>query len=145
MSLVTINVRAEISKTGKQRRVFSRDGEYLERIRARVTHTKPTDFVFCTVGKNTKMRVHNWYGHWKILMDAIGIDYKERNITWYSLRHFGITCRIRAGNVLSDISQIAGTSISHIESHYGHYDDGMLKKTALKNFRVDAHGIAHTD
>ena len=78
-------------------------------------------------------------------MDGIKLDYKTRNVTWYSLRHFGITCRIRAGNVLSDIGQIAGTSVSHIESHYGHYDVEMLRKTALKNFTIDKNGISLKD
>ena len=75
-------------------------------------------------------------------MEGIKLDYKTRNVTWYSLRHFGITCRIRAGNILSDIGQIAGTSVSHIESHYGHYDVDMLRKTALKNFTIDKNGMS---
>ena len=145
MSLVTINVRAEISKTRKQRRVPVRGGEYLERIRARAIHTDPEDFVFCAVGKQTKPRAHFWYDHWSVLMAAIDIDYKKRNRTWYSLRHFGITCRIRAKVMLSDISQLAGTSVSHIESHYGHYDDDILRQASIKNFTVDSHGISHRD
>lgn len=145
MSLVTINVRAEIAKTRKQRRVPVRGGEYIERIKARAIYTDPEDFIFCGVGKRTKQRVHFWYGHWAVLMAAIDIDYKERNLTWYSLRHFGITCRIRAKVMLSDISQLAGTSVSHIESHYGHYDDDMLRQASIKNFTVDSHGISHRD
>ena len=145
MSLVTINVRDEIAKTRKQRRVPVRGGEYFERIRARSTFTEPDDFVFCAVGKRTKPRVHFWYKHWAVLMAAINIDYKERNVIWYSLRHFGIICRIRAKVMLSDISQLAGTSVSHIESHYGHYDDDMLRQASLRNFTVDSHGISHTE
>ena len=142
MSLVTINVRPEITKTRKGRRIPVRGGEYIERIRARATHTGPEDFVFCAIGKNTKPRTMFWYEHWAVLMASIGIDCKERNLTWYSLRHFGITCRIRAKILLSDISQLAGTSVSHIESHYGHYDDDMLRQASLKNFTVDMHGIS---
>ena len=145
ISLVTINVRAEISKTRKQRRVPVRGGEYIERIRARAIYTDPEDFIFCGVGKRTKQRVHFWYEHWAVLMAAIDIDYKKRNLTWYSLRHFGITCRIRAKVVLSDISQLAGTSISHIENTYGHYDDDMLRQASIKNFTVDIHGISFRD
>ena len=145
ISLVTINVRAEISKTRKQRRVPVRGGEYLERIRARVAYTDPEDFVFCAVGKKTKQLRIFWYKHWSVLMAAIDIDYKKRNLTWYSLRHFGITCRIRAKVMLSDISQLAGTSIAHIESHYGHYDDDMLRQASIKNFTVDSYGISHRE
>jgi hypothetical protein len=78
-------------------------------------------------------------------MATIDINYKERNLTWYSLRHFGITCRIRAKVMYSDIAKLAGTSISHIESHYGHYDDDMLRQASIKNFTVDSHGISYQD
>jgi len=146
ISLVTINVRAEICKTGKQRRVPVRGGEYFERLRARSTYTDPEDLVFSAIGTRNKVRVHFWYNHWKVLMNAIDInDYSERKLTWYSLRHFGITCRIRAKVLLSDISQLAGTSISHIETHYGHYDDDILRQASLKNFTVDTHGISFKD
>jgi integrase len=145
MSLVTINVRAEISKTRKQRTVPVRGGEYIERIRGRAVYTDPQDFVFCAAGKKTKPKQQFWYDHWKVLMAAIDIDYKKRNLTWYSLRHFGITCRIRAKVMLSDISQLAGTSISHIENHYGHYDDDMLRQASIRNFTVGTYGIVHKD
>lgn len=145
LSLVTINVRPEISKIRKGRRVPVRGGEYFERVKARAKHKEPNDFVFCAVGKRIKPRATFWYDHWKVLMDAIDIDYKERNITWYSLRHFGITCRIRAKVLLSDIAQIAGTSTSHVESTYGHFDDGMLRQASIKNFSVDNHGISFVD
>ncbi|MBT6276934.1 MAG: site-specific integrase [Chromatiales bacterium] len=145
ISLVTIDVRPEISKTRKGRRVPVRGGEYLERIRARSIYTGPEDFVFCAIGKDTKPRVRFWYDHWAVLMAAIDIDYKKRNLTWYSLRHFGITCRIRAKVMLSDISQSAGTSVNHIETHYGHYDDDILRQASIKNFTVDSHGISFKD
>ena len=47
--------------------------------------------------------------------------------------------------MLSDISQLAGSSRSHIESHYGHYDDDMLRQASIKNFTVDSHGISIRD
>ena len=78
-------------------------------------------------------------------MAAIDINYKERNLTWYSLRHFGITCRIRAQVKLSDISKLAGTSVSHIETTYGHWDDDMLRQASIKNFTVDSYGISFQD
>ena len=143
--LITLNVRSEITKTRKARQVISRGGEYLRRLQTRSKYTGKDDYVFQEVGGASPYNKKKLYIHWKNLMDGINLDYKERNITWYSLRHFGITCRIRAGNLLSDISQIAGTSISHIEQHYGHYDVEMLRKTALKNFSIDKNGISLRD
>ena len=56
------------------------------------------------------------------------------------------TCRIRAGNTYSEIAEMAGTSATYIETHYKHYDDGMLRTAALKSFRVDGSGgIDFTD
>jgi integrase len=145
MSLVTINVRAETSKTRNERRVPVRGGEYLARIRSRAIFTGPEDFVFCSFTSPTQIRKKFWYDHWAVLMAAINIDYKERNITWYSLRHFGITCRIRAQVKLSDISKLAGTSVGHIETTYGHWDDDMLRQASIKNFSVDGYGITFQD
>ena len=146
ISLVTINVRAEISKVRKSRRIPVRGGDYVKRVKARAQHTNPEDFVFCAIGKNTKVRAHTWYDHWKVIMNAIDIpDYVERQLTWYSLRHFGITCRIRAKVLLSDIAQLAGTSVAHIENTYGHFDDDMLRDASMKNFSVDTYGISHKD
>ena len=75
-------------------------------------------------------------------MDGIGIEnYQTRKLSWYSLRHFGITCRIRAKVPFGDIAEIAGTSSTYIETHYAHYDDGMKIDAAIKNFNIDKNGI----
>jgi predicted transcriptional regulator len=79
-------------------------------------------------------------------MQGIGVeDYRTRKLTWYSLRHFGIICRIRAGNTYSEIAEMAGTSASYIKTHYKHYDDSMLKTAALKSFRIDSTGVVVTN
>ena len=43
VKLVTINVRAEISKTGRRRQIVSRGGEYFERLKRRAKYTKDSD------------------------------------------------------------------------------------------------------
>jgi integrase len=146
MSLVTINVRGEISKTGSPRRIPVRGGEYIERMRGRSIHTSSDDYIFCSVGKRTKPPAMFWYNHWRQLMIGIGIsDYKERKITWYSLRHFGITCRIRSGALLSNIAKLAGTSSHLVEITYGHWDDKILRDTSMKNFSISPNGISIKD
>ena len=73
---------------------------------------------------------------------GIGIEnYKERKLNWYSLRHFGITCRIWAKVPFGDIAEIAGTSSYYIENTYSHYDDEMKIDAAIKNFKIDKNGI----
>jgi integrase len=135
MSLVTINVRGERSKTGNNRTVPVRGGEYFERMRKRAIHTSPEDLIFCAIGKQTKPPEMFWYNHWRVLMTAIDMaDFKERNITWYSLRHFGITCRVRSGGLLSNIAKLAGTGVLLVENTYGHWDTKILRDTSMKNF-----------
>ena len=75
-------------------------------------------------------------------MDGIDInDWKERNLTWYSLRHFAITCRIAAGVDVVSLSKLAGTSISHIENTYLKFSEEMARSSALKNFSLSSDGL----
>lgn len=78
-------------------------------------------------------------------MMGIGINYKERNLTWYSLRHFGITCRLRAGASVFDVAKTAGCSPMYIDKHYGHFDPSMARSMALKNFTISKEGISLRD
>ena len=68
-------------------------------------------------------------------------NYKERNVTWYSLRHYGVTCRLRAGASAFDIANIVGTGIIFIQEHYGHFDQSMARAVALKHFAYSKDGI----
>ena len=74
-------------------------------------------------------------------MNDIGIhNHKERKLTWYSLRHFGITMRVMSGVNLIDLSKLAGTSVSHIENTYLKYSEVQSRTAALKNFRINTDG-----
>jgi integrase len=142
ISLVKFKVRAETSKVRSSRIVISRGGKYIKRLRKNTKHNKPDDFLFTEVDGNKRLPKKKWYAHWKNLMMGIGIEnYQERKLTWYSLRHFGITCRIRAKVPYGDIAEIAGTSSFYIENHYSHYDDEMKIDAAIKNFNIDKNGI----
>ncbi len=146
IQLATLNVRGETSKTRNSRRIMVRGGEYFLRLKERSTHTEPDDFVFSAIYGNARLSRIRWYSHWRNLMYGIGVeDYQTHKLTWYSLRHFGITCRIRAGNTYSEIAEMAGTSASYIETHYEHYDDEMLKSAALKSFQIDKSGIVFSE
>ena len=75
-------------------------------------------------------------------MEGIGLDdWKERNLTWYSLRHFGITCRVKAGSNIVALSKMAGTSIAHIENTYMKFSADMATSEALKNIKLTDEGI----
>jgi integrase len=137
VNLVTINVRAEICKTRTSREVICRGGEYVERLMKRSKHTDANDYIFASTNGTTRISKRKWYAHWKNLIEGIEIDdYAERKLIWNSLRYFAITCRIRSG-----VSHLAGTSVSNIESIYGHWDSEMKKTAAMKNFAIDKSGI----
>jgi integrase len=143
--LVTPNIRAETSKVRKDRRIKTRGGEYFRRLKERAAHSSSDDYVFASIGGKSKISKQKWYLHWKNLMRGIGLDYKSRNITWYSLRHFGITARLRAQVSHTDIAAIAGNGVLNIQNHYGHIDLEMQKRAALKNFKIHKDGISEND
>ncbi|MCH1541775.1 MAG: site-specific integrase [Alphaproteobacteria bacterium] len=145
LTLVTLNVRAEISKVRNQRRVISRGGEYFLRHKGRSAFTKADNLIFTNKSGTHQLGTRVLYQHWYRLMEGIGIDnYKERKLSYYSLRHFAITCRLRASVPIFDIASFAGTGVQHIENHYGHLTDEMRRQTALKNFTITKTGIVET-
>jgi len=145
ISLVEIRVRAETSKVRAQREVISRGGNYFERLAANSLSTDGDSLIFSYNG-NVPIPDRDWAKYWDELMTGIGIDdWQTRKLTWYSLRHFGITLRIRAGVDIVSLSKIAGTSVHHIENTYLKYSRDMSISAALKNFTVSKEGISTFD
>lgn len=136
VQLVSITLRAATVKTRQTRTFTLRGGQYLRRIAARTANVKPSDFVFSGDAGDEKFDERVFNSMWAELMAGIKLDYKSLNITWYSLRHFGITQRLRAGNSIYDVSEVAGTSVAYIQKHYGHFDQEMSKRVALKEFAL---------
>ncbi len=141
VSLVYINVRRETSKVRRNRKVVSRGGEYFKRLKNRKDAVEDNDLIFSISG-DKKLPDRHWSSHWGSLMEGIDIaDWKTRKLTWYSLRHFAITCRILAGVDVISLSKIAGTSIAHIENTYLKFSEEMARSSALKNFSISADGL----
>lgn len=145
VQLVFLNVRSETSKVRASRQVISRGGEYFTRLKARQQNTERHHLVFSMDGVK-QLAARRWQKHWNNLMLGIGLeDWKKRKLEWYSLRHFGVTCRAQAGVSALDISKLAGTSISHIENTYLKYSQEMAVTAALKNFSVSKDGLVIRD
>ena len=141
--LVHLNIRAETSKVRSSRKLITRGGEYFKRLKERQKHTNDEDLVFSMDGKNSLTGM-KWITHWKNLMSCIGIfNHKQRKLTWYSLRHFGITMRVKSGVSLIDLAKLAGTSVSHIENTYLKYSEEQSRTAALKNFSINIDGTIH--
>ena len=134
VQIVELKVRAETSKIRVERIVKARGGEYFKRLRKRSNFTGRDDFIFCQIDSPTRFRRESFYRDWQILMEGAKIrDHKERKLTWYSLRHYGITTRLRAEIDIATLADIAGTSIDQIEKHYGHIDSSMRDRAILKD------------
>ena len=137
-----LHVRWETSKVRNNRQIVCRGGDYFERLRAHSYYTNDDDLIFCFDAGDKQISARHWALYWRELMDGIGLsDWKARNLTWYSLRHFGITMRIKAGVNVLDLSKMAGTSISHIENTYLKYSEEMAMEAAMKNFSFSKEGI----
>ena len=153
--LAKINIRWTTSKVRKSREFLARGGEYFVRLKERQKHTEDDDLVFSMDGKKS-LTVQNWSKHWKSLMDGLGIQYiKEyvfdengeyvldenddaittgRSITYYSLRHYFISCRVKSSVAVVDISKMTGTSVRHITETYLHYEEEQSRTAALKTY-----------
>jgi integrase len=142
VKLAHINVRWDTSKVRNNRFVVCRGGEYFERLKQNSNSTDKDDLVFCFDSGDRQITARHWQKYWFDLMSGVGIeDYKVRNLTWYSLRHFGITCRVKAGTNVVALSKMAGTSIAHIENTYMKFSADMATSEALKHFKITEDGI----
>lgn len=136
MCLAEIKIRAETSKVRKSRTTTTRGGEYLKKMRERRTDWKPDDYVFCGASGSIMFNEKRANAAWAQLMAAIGVDYKARKITWYSLRHYGITRMLASGVPSIHVANLAGTTITYIDKHYAHVDQSMARNAARQALRI---------
>ena len=140
VQLVNFTVRAETSKVRSTRKMITRGAEYFIRLKKRTKFTEHHHLIFSLNGV-VPLDARKWQRHWNNLMTDIGIEnHKERKLSWYSLRHFGITMRVMSGVNLIDLSKLAGTSVTHIENTYLKYSEAQSRTAALKNFSVNTDG-----
>ena len=140
-TLVWCELPAAICKNRKYREFWSRGGNYLERIKKYSEFSKKDDFVFSHPKFNRPLAKSTYYKYWKQIMEFSGFNKLEKDLSYYSLRHFGITARLYAGVPIFDMSKIAGTNVQFIEQHYAQPDMDKLKEDALKSFSIDRNGF----
>ena len=132
VTLVSINIRAETSKTRASRSIVTRGGEYFKRVRTYSKFIGQDDFIFPNLTGRNPMDDRMMYSHWDDLMCKTGFpDHKERKLSFYSLRHYAITDRLRDLSIW-EVSNLAGTGVQFIEEHYGHVFEEDKKVSALK-------------
>ena len=134
LHLVQVRVRPETSKVRYGRELISRGGQYFKQLKSLVINSQKDAFVFSSYQSDKKFSKFAFYRMWEEVMLLSGLeDFSERKLTWYSLRHFGITQRLRAEAEISALAEMVGTSVSQIERHYGHIDRKMKERVMLKD------------
>ena len=133
--LVKIRIRKETTKVRNTRTIVVRGGEYIQRLRTYSPFIDSDDLLFTNKTGTHPLGTRELYKHWDVVMRGIGIDdHSQRKLSYYSLRHFGITMRMKNSVPIADVAAIAGTSVHHIETHYRHIDDEVMIDSALRNF-----------
>ena len=138
--LVEIEVLAITSKVRKHRKFLSRGGQYFIRLKERQKHTNDDDLIFSMNGKE-ELNWHYKHDYWEELMFGIGIkDWKERKLSWYSMRHYFITQRVTAGVDIVRLAKMCGTSVKQISDTYLHYRKDDSRTDALKSYTKNSDG-----
>lgn len=144
-TLVELDLPKEIVKTRQARKILCRGGQYFKRIREYSNWIGKDNLVFGNNDDGSPISKSEYYRLWADLMkfcESSGKikDISKRKLSYYSMRHFQITARLYAQVSVFDVSQMAGTSVSHIESHYGHVDMTKQRDNALKSYQYDEYG-----
>lgn len=131
LRVAEINVLHQTSKVRKDRIFISRRGDLFDELKElNEEFSLDKDLIFNTNGKSLSMDLLRW--HWHTVMSDIGVEnYRERKVTFYSLRHFFITQRIKNGASFAILSKVCGTSIKQIEDTYWHTDIKTLTNAVL--------------
>lgn len=139
--LMKLELPREICKNRKSRKVIARGGEYLDRIKKFSEFKKQDDWVFVHMDRNEQISKSEYYRYWKKLIVYAGLDDLEKKLSYYSLRHFGITARLYSGVNHYEVAKLAGTSVNFIETHYEHMDMEKLARNATKTVKFDKNGV----
>ncbi len=131
----------EICKNRKSRVVISRGGKYLKRIKEYSNFTSKDDYVFVHLDKPEPVSKSEYYRFWTKIMAFSGLSEIDKTLSYYSLRHFGITARLYAGVPHYEVAKLAGTNVQFIHQHYEHLDMQKLMHSASKSFRIDKDGM----
>jgi integrase len=140
---VEINIPSEIAKNRKSRTVMARGGQHFTRLKQASNFTGNKDFIFTDRRTGKIISKKKFYTLWDEILNGAGISREGRKLSFYSLRHFGITARLYAGVSMEDLSRLAGTSYAFIENHYSHVDGKRLMKQIMKDFTLDKDGFVH--
>ena len=131
--LLQLDLPAHICKNRKSRTVLCRGGDVLNGVKKISKFTDPEDYVFCRMEKNKMISKSQYYRLWNSLLKYSKKTTEEigKKLTFYSLRHFGITRKLYKKTPHYTVAKYAGTSVHFIERHYEHLDVLLLKHDVI--------------
>ncbi len=143
--LVEINVLAETSKVRQTRIIAVKGGSHFDRLKSISKHTKANDYVF--TGMNGERITRDaLYEHYAKIMELAEIfDYKERKLTFYSTRHYGITKRLQSNADPLTLSKACGTSLKHLTETYYHAELKEQERAALLRYDGSFNEVVNLD
>ena len=131
-----IRIRPEATKTGESRTIQSPTTKHFQTIRelsgipkhrGPFPHVPPdrlNDFVISKFGHpDQPMGQGTWDRLWKDIKSECADRYwNQKNITWYSFRHTGISFAVSRGVPMLLLSRNCGTGTRYLEDVYFHHE-----------------------
>jgi len=133
-SIVKIRVRWNTSKVRKDRELFCRESVYFERLSEISNYKAAKDFIF-TAFKGNVITSRQKSVFWNDVISLAKVKTTDRKLSFYSIRHYFVTQRWKAGVQLRDIANSCGTSVNQIEKTYYHIDEEKMIETAVMDKR----------
>jgi len=130
---VTILVRSETSKVGKDRKIRGRRGDVFVRRKTYTKYTDSDDYVFSHFRRNDVITKTILYDYYNELLKDVKIKYKDfEEQDLYSLRHFFITSHLIASRIsVYDLAKYCGTSLQQISNTYDNVKMEEISKKLL--------------
>tara|TARA_B100001057_G_scaffold90802_1_gene87100 strand:- start:204 stop:1598 length:1395 start_codon:yes stop_codon:yes gene_type:complete len=143
-----IRVRKEACKVGSSRIVLSPTVTYFNRIRelagipkqpkSRFPHIPEQYLDLPILSKKDKIEERmgdgTFFHCWKEIKEKCKARFwGQKNITWYSFRHSGISFAINRGVPLLQLSKLAGTGLPQLELVYYHHEQESKQTWELLN------------
>ena len=136
------------TKNKKERTVQGRRGDVFVDLKKLTDFTRKSDPVFAdfhTGGPLLEDSKHKIYNTWNEMTRVTGLDQHEEPPTFYHLRHFYASQRIRAGVKPYFLHENLGCSMKYLEDHYGHADTSVVRRDLLKKANYDSDGVLIVD
>ena len=144
IELLQLDLPAHICKNRKSRTVLCIGGNVLMGMKNISKFTSDNDYVFSRLEENKMISKSQYYRLWNSLLKFSKMTEQEidKKLTYYSLRHFGITMKLYAKTPHYDVAKLAGTSVHFIERHYEHLDFILMKYDVInESLKWDQEGF----